>query len=1008
MSLSESARSLIHTLTLAIGHGTDAQATARTFLVTLVKHCPLDGAALWWRDALAPPETLADLVLLATEPAQLDTAVRLPASHAFWELIRKGNPVFSGAPSALESGSACAPKFSSCTLLPVAGSGILALYAPGTPHPESAFCEHLPALAERLGQALHTAMLCTRLQCVEQQLQEQNRKLAEHKRISDLYATHAANARAQLHALFRSLPDLVWLKDPDGVYLACNQRFELFFGACEQDIVGKTDYDFVDREQADFFREYDRKVMARREPSVNEEWITFANDGHRECLETTKTPLYDDAGHLIGVLGIGHDITERKQMEDALRQAETGSHDLASLLRRLCDNVPDMIWAKDLEKRYLFANKAICDHLLNAQDIHEPIGKTDLFFARRERSAHPENPHWHTFGELCQDSDALTLQFGKPSVFEEYGNVRGASTFFEVHKSPFYNERGEVIGTVGSARDITERKRIEAELEQHRRHLAELVEQRTAALLQTEARASQILQSAASGLYGTDNRGRITFINPAACHILGYTEQQLLGRSAHAMFHHHHPNGTPYPEEECSIRHQVLEQGQEVRSDDEAYWHADGHPIPISYAVHPMIHNGVITGTVVCFMDASEQRAATEAREQAIAAAEQLARVKSEFLANMSHEIRTPLNGILGFAEIGLRSYANPEQAKNAFEKILFSSKRLLVVVNDVLDFSKIEAGKLCIVERETNLAEVIERSVDLVRERAAQKRLSLFVTQDPDLPATCLSDPARLGQILLNLLTNAVKFTEQGEVRLHVEKIAGDIVFTLTDTGIGIEPSALDLLFNPFQQADGSLTRRFDGSGLGLAICKRLLELMSGSIHAESVPKRGSTFVFCIPYIESPTRPESPQPTPLPAQQPPAQKSLCGLRILVAEDDATSQLVLEHNLSEDGASVTMVSNGQDAVRRIENDGPAAYDVILMDIQMPYMDGFEATHHIRRLAPKLPIIGQTAHAFREERERCLAAGMVDHIAKPIDPNQLNLLLQQFLTEVPQHAPTGDN
>ncbi len=335
MSLSESARSLIHTLTLAIGHGTDAQTTARTFLATLVRHCPLDGAALWWRDTLASPDAPADLVLLATEPAQLDTAVRLPSSHGFWELIRKGTPVFSGADTTPGNVSPRALNFSSCTLLPVAGAGILALYAPGAPHPESTFCEHLPTLTERLGQALHTAMLCSRLQRAEQQLQEQNRKLTEHKRISDLYASHAASARAQLHALFRSLPDLVWLKDPDGVYLACNQRFERFFGACEQEIVGKTDYDFVDRELADFFRQYDRQVMARREPSVNEEWITFANDGHRECLETTKTPLYDDAGHLIGVLGIGHDITQRKQMEDTLRQAETGSHDLASLLRRL-------------------------------------------------------------------------------------------------------------------------------------------------------------------------------------------------------------------------------------------------------------------------------------------------------------------------------------------------------------------------------------------------------------------------------------------------------------------------------------------------------------------------------------------------------------------------------------------------------------------------------------------------------------------------------------------------
>ena len=995
---SASAQSLLHALVLSIGHGTDARATARDFLSTLTQRCALDGAALWWRDRHTPTDSPADLVLLASAPEQLDVAVRLTPAHPFCERIRQGDMQSFGTEPDPATAPSVARPFAICTLVPVAGQGVLALYAPAAPHPDSELRLHLPLLAERLGQALQTAFSVERLRRAERELQETNRKLTENKRISDLYATHTAHARAQLHALFRSLPDLVWLKDPDGIYLACNRRFEDFFGACEQDIVGKTDYDFLPPVLADAFRHFDRQALERKEASVNEEWITFANDNHRECLETTKKVLYDDAGHLIGVLGIGHDITNRKEMEAALRQTEAGSRDLASLLRLLCDNVPDMIWAKDLDRRYLFANKMLCEKLLHAKDIEEPLGKTDLFFAHRERASQPDQPNWHTFGESCRDSDALTLQFGKPSEFEEYGNVRGVPLFLEVHKSPFYNERGEVIGTVGSARDITERKRIETELEHHRRHLAELVEQRTAALLQTEARASQILQSAASGLYGTDVQGRIIFINPAACRMLGYAEHQLIGRSAHALFHHHHPDGTPYPEETCTIRHQVLDLGLETNNDNEVYWHADGHPVPVACAVHPMFHEGEVTGTVVCFMDVSAQRATAEAREQAIAAAEQLARVKSEFLANMSHEIRTPLNGILGFAQIGLRTYDNPEQAKNAFEKILISSNRLLAVVNDVLDFSKIEAGKLNIVERETQLSEVIERSVDLVRERAAQKRLPLIVSLDPGLPKSCMSDPERLGQVLLNLLTNAVKFTEEGEIRLHVERHAAEIVFSLTDTGIGIEPDTLALLFNPFQQADGSLTRRFDGSGLGLAICKRLLELMSGSIHVDSTPNRGSTFVFRIPYIEAEEQPQLPAPEPTAPHKPPVHGTLHGLRILVAEDDATSQLVLEHNLREDGAYVTTVANGHAAVRRVEQDGPAAYDLVLMDIQMPHMDGYEATRRIRSIAPELPIIGQTAHAFSEEREKCFAAGMVGHIAKPIDPEQLLLLLQQILAE----------
>ena len=988
-------RSLLYALSLAIGHTHDARATARDFLTVLVARCALDGAALWWRDPQAEPEGEADLVLLATQPPSLDVAVRLPSKHPFWQHIRQGEILNFRHQDSDAIGLEDTQHFEACTVLPLAGEGLLILYAPTTSRLAQSLEEHLPALVARLGAAIRNGISFERLRGSEERLREKNRLLNEYKSIAEQYATHTSNARAQLHALFRHLPDLVWLKSPEGVYLACNHRFECFFGASEKEIVGKTDYDFVDRELADFFRQQDQLAVESGGIRTNEEWITFADDGHQEYLETSKTPMYDDSGQLIGVLGIGHDFTERKRIEEALRQTEEGSRHLAAMLRLLCDNVPDMIWAKGLDKRYLFANKALCDNLLGARDVEEPLGKTDLFFARRERESHPENPHWHTFGECCQDSDALTLEFGQPSVFEEFGNVRGKPLFLEVHKSPFYNEKGEVIGTVGSARDITERKRTDAELEQHRRHLAELVEQRTSELLQTEAKASSILQSTADGLYGTDTEGRITFINPAACRMLGYTEHEVIGHCAHTLFHHRHPDGTPYPLESCPA-HQAMHHGAEIRIDDEVYWHADGHPIPVMYAIHPTTRDGVNDGAVVSFVDISAHRAAAQAREHALAVAEQLARVKSEFLANMSHEIRTPLNGILGFAQIGQRQFASPEQAKNAFDKIFASSKRLLAVVNDVLDFSKIDAGKMSIVQREAILPEIIERAVELVRERAESKRLDIRVERAENLPNSCLSDPLRIEQILLNLLSNAVKFTERGTVHLYAERDGERLVFRIADTGIGIEHTALTQLFNPFQQVDGSLTRRYDGSGLGLAISKRLLELMGGTISVISTPDAGSTFTFRIPYVPfsaQPVPPQSPEETMPP---PPVKAPLLGLRILVAEDDVISQMVLEHNLAEDGAQVVTVHNGRDALNRVILDGTAAYDLILMDVQMPHMDGYEATRRILEIAPGMPIIGQTAHAFSEERDKCFAAGMVGHLAKPIDPDKLTACVLHIL------------
>ena len=543
------------------------------------------------------------------------------------------------------------------------------------------------------------------------------------------------------------------------------------------------------------------------------------------------------------------------------------------------------------------------------------------------------------------------------------------------------------------------RARLQESEQQHRQHLEELVQQRTAALMETEARASHLLQSSADGLYGVDQAGMITFINPAACSMLGYRTEQVIGRRAHDLFHHSKPDGSPYPLHACPS-HAAVVNGQPIRNDNEVYWHADGHAIPVMFAVHPMLKDGVNTGAVISFVDMSTQRSAAQARERTLEAAENLARVRSEFLANMSHEIRTPLNGVLGFADIGQRHYRDSERARDAFAKIQASGKRLLGVINDVLDFSKIEAGKLNIEQTEVSIGETIGHAIELVRERADAKHLALTVDLAPDLPRTCISDPLRIGQVLINVLSNAVKFTEQGSVTLSVSRQENELRFRVVDTGIGMNESQQAELFNPFHQADASASRRFGGTGLGLAISKRILELMNGDIAVQSQPGMGTTVEFRLPYV-----PAGPVPA-APADRhdtgaATSQKPLAGFSFLVAEDEEINQAILEENLTEDGARVVMVGNGREALERVLRDGRDAYDLVLMDIQMPEMDGYEATRRILELAPDLPIIAQTAHAFSEERARCLAAGMIDHIAKPIDPAELVRLVHQH---VPPRIP----
>jgi PAS domain S-box-containing protein len=768
-------------------------------------------------------------------------------------------------------------------------------------------------------------------------------------------------------ALLDNFPFMVWLKDEESRFLAVNEAFAKVFGwPSTESLIGKTDLDIAPAELAELYRADDRAVLQSGTSKQVEELVE--TDGRRIWFETYKSPV-SIGGTVIGTVGFGRDITERKEAERNLKLAV----EVAQVI----------LWEMDIPSQQLKFD-------LNMLPVLGLQPDDDLAtFAAWLQRVHPDEAgqFMERFQAAMQPGAVFDLEYRLRSKEGDYRWIHTRGSVIQRRQD------GQPEIAVGTSMNITARKLAEAELERYRRHLEELVQQRTTELLATEARATRILESAADGLYGVDSESRITFINPAACRMLGYGAEQAMGRSAHDLFHHSYPDGRPYPAAECLAR-QAWRAGRESRVDDETYWHADGHAIPVTLASHPIIENGEIIGAVVSIVDTSAQRAAAQARENALAAAESLARARSEFLANMSHEIRTPMNGVLGFAQIGQRNYQNPEKARNAFEKILTSGNQLLGVVNEILDFSKIDAGKLHVEASEMSLGDALDRALELVADRAGAKGLDLRLEKAADLPPSCIGDPLRLGQVLLNLLTNAVKFTEAGSVTLSAALQGGQLVFRVTDTGIGMTPDQLGYVFNPFQQADGSTTRKFGGTGLGLAICKRLVELMQGEIRVESTVGAGSLFEVRLPYIEPAPHPATghARPVTLP------DKPLAGISILLAEDDPINQLMLEVNLEEDGAHLVIVGDGATAVERVIADGPQAYDIVLMDLQMPVMDGYEATRRILELAPGLPIIGQTAHAFDEDREKCLAAGMAAHIAKPIDPQALVTLVLRVLAE----------
>jgi signal transduction histidine kinase/CheY-like chemotaxis protein len=398
---------------------------------------------------------------------------------------------------------------------------------------------------------------------------------------------------------------------------------------------------------------------------------------------------------------------------------------------------------------------------------------------------------------------------------------------------------------------------------------------------------------------------------------------------------------------------------------------------------------------------AAELKRAVANLEQARAAAEAGSRAKSQFLAKMSHELRTPMNAIIGFSDLALRDVSG-ERRQEHLQHIGSASRTLLHIINDVLDFSKIEAGKLQLSLAPFSVEPLLRKCLDLVHGLATSKGLELKLELSPAVPPALIGDALRLEQVLMNLLSNAVKFTETGRVTLVVQPLAPaatvvDLEFAVRDSGIGLSPDQLGRLFQPFTQADDSTTRRYGGTGLGLAISRQLVELMGGQLRVVSQPGRGSEFGFSIRLEVAATAPsagaEAPRETIGALGQ---QQRLHGLRVLLVEDNAMNRRLAREILREAGLIVDVAEHGRLALAAVQQE---SYDVVLMDVQMPEMDGLEATRAIRALPGygQLPIIAMTANAYDEDRTACVDAGMNDFLAKPIDA-------EQVLTMVARWAP----
>jgi PAS domain S-box-containing protein len=772
---------------------------------------------------------------------------------------------------------------------------------------------------------------------------------------------------AYLAAIISSSSDAIIAKDLNGIITSCNESAERIYGYKAAELIGRPIHILIPAER---YAEEDMILSKVRagERVENLETVRITKDGRKVDISLSVSPIFDESGRVIGVAKVARDISEQKRLARALAAQQ-------EYFRVTLSSIGDGVIASDEKGVVTFLNPAA--EAMTGWPVEEALGNplADVFRIFNEKTGQPvENP-----ADLVMRSGNVVGLANHTVLVHRNGTERPIAD----SAAPIRGTADAPMGAVLVFRDVTEERRAEDAIAEQREWF------------------ETTLESIGDAVIATDVQGRVAFMNPIAEHLTGWNLEEAQGHSCTEVFKIVNEESRRTVESPVS---RVLAEGVIVGlANHTVLIAADGTERPIDDSGAPIRNrSGRMVGVVLVFREITERRR-IEAERRSVANererlleseraarsdAERANRVKDEFVAMVSHELRTPLNAILGWTQLMMQSAADPDVITRGLDVVSRNTRLQAQLVSDLIDVSRITSGKLRLTIEKVDLVSVVRNVIETVQQSADSK--SIGIRAEFDAPALPIAgDPARLQQIVWNLLWNAIKFTpDGGSIMVRVRRSGAEGEISIMDTGVGIRPEVLPHIFEPFNQANLLNTQNAGGLGLGLSIVKHLVGLHGGSIRADSAGEgQGATFTVVLPSGVSAESQEVAVGEARKAAKP--GEVLQGLRIVVVEDEPDTRDFLARFLTGHGAHVVIASSAAEALERLPD---AAADLLISDIGLPEVDGYELLQRIRQTGDNtgggIPAIALTAYARAEDRSRAFRAGYQEHLAKPIEPDDL--------------------